>query len=48
MKKSLHQEWAFIQHIIPVTGEAFCPFKGILKNFILPALFLGAAAKIPM
>ena len=41
LKKSLQQEWAFVQRVTPVVGEAFSPVEEALRDIFVPALFRG-------
>ena len=39
LQKSLQQEWAFVQRIIPNIGDAFSPVEQALREAFIPSLF---------
>ena len=41
LKKSLQQEWAFVQRVTPGIGEEFGPVEEEIAKVFLPALFEG-------
>ena len=47
LKKSLQQEWAFVQCITPDTGSAFQPVEDEIRDAFLLALFREAIYQIP-
>ena len=47
LKKSLQQEWDFIQSVTPVVGGYFIPFGEALHNSFLLALLRGSTAEVP-
>ena len=47
LKKSLHQEWEFVQHVIPGIGDAFVPVDEALQEIFLTALFQGLGEGTP-
>ena len=47
LKKSLQQEWAFVQRVAPGVGYAFVPVEVVLKEIFVPALFHGLREGVP-
>ena len=47
LKKSFHQEWAFVQRVTPGIGMAFKAVEDELQYTFLPSLFQGATSQIP-
>ena len=41
LQKSLQQEWAFMQRVTPVIGDAFGPVEEEIATVFLPELFKG-------
>ena len=47
LKKSLQQEWAFVQRVTPGIGMTFQSLEDELWDTFLPELFQGAKSQIP-
>ena len=47
-KKSLQQEWDFMQRVTPGIGPSFQPVEDKVHNAFLPALFKGSTYNIPV
>ena len=47
LQKSLQQEWAFVQQMIPGIGDAFRPVETVLKETFVPELFKGLGDGVP-
>ena len=39
LKKSLQQEWDFVQRVTPEVGDAFVPVEEALKEIFVPVLY---------
>ena len=47
LKKSLQQEWAFVQRVTPGVRDSFDPLEDALKETFVPALFKGLQEGVP-
>ena len=47
LKKSFHQEWAFVQCVTPYIGVAFQVVEDALRDIFLPSLFQEFTTYIP-
>ena len=47
LKKSLQQEWAFVQRVTPGVGAGFGPVKEALREVFVPAIFRGLTEGLP-
>ena len=47
LRKSLQQEWPFVQRVTPGVGDAFGPFEEALKEIFVPALYEGLREGVP-
>ena len=47
LKKSLQQDWDFMQRVTPDTGMTLQVVEDVLQDIFLPVLFQGSTAQIP-
>ena len=47
LQKSFQQEWAFVQRVAPVIGDAFRTVETALKETFVPMLFKGICNGVP-